>query len=103
MRITAVGGCLVMSSSIPWLNPGATRLGSCAHLDARLLVDEVDELGEDERVRVREHAVSEVEDVPAPAGDAIDDQLGRLLHPLPGAEQHGGVEVALHAAPVAED
>ena len=47
-------------------------------------------------------AVAEVEDVPAPPRDGVQDAVGRLFDALPGAQENRGVEVALHAAPRAE-
>src|SRR5437764_283947 len=72
--------------------------GTRAH---RRSLDELCEPSHRLRLRVRQHSVTEIENVPRPAGRAREHIERGGLGPLPWAEQQRGIEVALHAAIVA--
>src|SRR4051812_7886290 len=67
---------------------------SDTRLDAPFL-DERGQTRQHRRIRLRQHAVPEVEDVRAMAG-RIEDVERRFLDALPRPEQQCGVEVSLH-------
>src|SRR5436190_18329595 len=66
--------------------------------DGGLLVHQRAEPGQHRGIGLRHDAVTEVEDVARAASGLAEYVLGRLLDALPRAEEHRGVEVALHAA-----
>src|SRR6476661_2680043 len=70
-----------------------------ASLDMRThgpLLHERGELGEHAGIRLREHAVAEIEDVPAAVARALEHVERGSFDALPRAEEHRRVEVALH-------
>src|SRR3712207_6639915 len=67
-----------------------------------LLVDELDQADDVVERGAGEEAVAEVEDVAEPPARAAQDVGRLLLHDLGGAEEGGGVEVALDAEVVAD-
>ena len=67
-----------------------------------LLVHERAQPAEHVGIGVGHDAVAEVEDVARPAGRAREHVERRRLDPLPRPEEDGAVEVALHAAVVAD-
>src|SRR6266581_7497678 len=66
-------------------------------------LDERRETRQHVRIRLGEDAVAEVEDVPAPAGCAVEHVERLPLHALPRAEQDCWIEVALYASLLADD
>src|SRR5207302_7107299 len=63
-----------------------------------LLVHQLDDPREDVRIRVRQHTVSEVEDVPLCRCTATQDVAGSIGDDGPGREHDGRVEVSLHSS-----
>src|SRR5437588_12989060 len=66
------------------------------------LVDSLDQQLQVLQGRLRQHAVAEVEDVAGTAAGPPEDVLSALADELGGSQQDGRVEVALHAASVAD-
>ena len=60
---------------------------------------QVDDVGEHAGVGVGQHAVAEVEDVPARGPALLDHPAHLAVDRRPVGEQHGGVEVALQRPP----
>ena len=74
------------------------RAGAGAHRALDELVDELHHPGEHVGVGVGQHAVAEVEDVPARGPALLDHPAHLALDGAAVGEQHGRVEVALHRA-----
>src|SRR5581483_12383529 len=54
-------------------------------------------------IRARQHSVAEVEDVARPPGGSCEDVARLRLDAFPRPEQRRRVEVALYAAPIADE
>ena len=70
-----------------------------AWLDTRAhrpLLHECGKLGQHTGIGLRQHAVAEVEDMPAPVARPLEHVERRRFDALPGAEENRRVEVALH-------
>src|SRR5947209_5329470 len=83
--------------------PSGRRPRSYARLDGMFL-HERGEARDDVRIRLRQHTVTEIEDVAATAGSrALDDLERLLLDSTPRSEQRGGIQVALHCVRLRND
>src|SRR5215210_3284611 len=77
------------------MSPRSHALTLHSRARGALLVDELDQADDVVERRAGEEAVAEVEDVAGPPARAAQDVGRLLLHDRGGAEEGGGVEVAL--------
>src|SRR3989441_11314731 len=66
------------------------------------LVDDFDDIAQMLPRRLRKHAVTQVENVPGPAGGLPQDLQGALTDDVAGCQQHRRIEVPLDATVVAD-
>src|SRR5919198_1797121 len=89
------------ASTGPYSGP-KTAPSSSGGNDGSSLVDELHQAAKVVRMRVRQYAVAQVEDVARAASGAAKDVLRGRLHALPWAEEDRRVEVALDAPVLAD-
>src|SRR6266446_10949717 len=69
----------------------------------RARLDELGQACDPVGIGPRQHAVPEIEDVARAARGTVDHVASGGLDALPRPEQHGRIEVSLHAALLADD
>src|SRR4051794_12030163 len=81
--------------------PSGQRRRSHARLDSRF-VHELRQAPENDRVCIGWHSVPKVEYMTRPPSGTVENSSRLGFDSLPRREHHGGIEVALHAALVAD-